>query len=36
MASSEIEALWQEYEAGTTEEAKLVKDFDKVCHCSVT
>ncbi|KAI9917156.1 hypothetical protein PsorP6_012362 [Peronosclerospora sorghi] len=25
----EIRALWQEYEAGVTEEAKIVKDFDK-------
>lgn len=30
LASIEIEALWKEYEAGETDEAKLVKDFDKV------
>lgn len=29
-AAEEIEALWQEYEQGQTEEARLVKDFDKV------
>ncbi|DAZ93267.1 TPA: hypothetical protein N0F65_010891 [Lagenidium giganteum] len=28
-AASEIKSLWNEYEAGTTEEAKIVKDFDK-------
>ncbi len=30
-AGSEIQELWQEYEAGQTPEANLVKDFDKVC-----
>jgi putative hydrolase of HD superfamily len=30
MAAQEIESLWYEYEAGVTEEAKLVKDFDKI------
>ncbi len=30
MAAEEMEALWYEYEKGETEEAKLVKDFDKV------
>lgn len=30
MAAQEIESLWHEYEAGATEEAKLVKDFDKL------
>ncbi len=25
-----IEALWHEYEEGTTAEAKMVKDFDKL------
>lgn len=28
-AGDEIGDLWQEYELGQTEEAKLVKDFDK-------
>uniref|UniRef100_K3XAL5 5'-deoxynucleotidase n=1 Tax=Globisporangium ultimum (strain ATCC 200006 / CBS 805.95 / DAOM BR144) TaxID=431595 RepID=K3XAL5_GLOUD len=28
-AATEIRELWHEYEAGTTEEAKIVKDFDK-------
>lgn len=27
-----MEALWHEYEAGSTPEAQLVKDFDKVGH----
>ncbi|KAJ3142023.1 hypothetical protein HK101_003328 [Irineochytrium annulatum] len=27
---SEIRALWEEYEAGVTEEARLVKDLDKL------
>lgn len=30
IASDEIDQLWKEYEAGETNEAKLVKDFDKV------
>jgi 5'-deoxynucleotidase YfbR-like HD superfamily hydrolase len=30
LAGEEIEALWWEYERGESEEAKLVKDFDKV------
>ncbi len=30
MAADEIEALWLEYEKGETNEAKMVKDFDKV------
>lgn len=30
LAADEIEQLWLEYEKGQTEEAKLVKDFDKV------
>ena len=30
IAADEIEELWQEYEKGETENAKLVKDFDKV------
>ena len=30
MAAEEMEQLWHEYEKGETEEAKLVKDFDKV------
>lgn len=30
MAAEEMEALWHEYEKGETQEAKLVKDFDKV------
>ena len=30
MAADEMEALWREYEQGETEEAKLIKDFDKV------
>lgn len=30
MAADEIEKLWLEYERGETNEAKLVKDFDKV------
>lgn len=29
-ASRSIRALWEEYEAGETQEAKLVKDFDKI------
>ena len=29
LAGIEIEELWLEYEAGESEEAKLVKDFDK-------
>lgn len=29
-AAHTIRALWEEYEAGETEEAKLVKDFDKI------
>ncbi|POM57412.1 Hydrolase-HD superfamily protein [Phytophthora palmivora] len=28
-SAEEIRALWNEYEAGSTEEAKIVKDFDK-------
>ena len=28
-AKDQIQALWREYEAGETPEAKLVKDFDK-------
>ncbi|GAB9471796.1 Hydrolase-hd superfamily protein [Globisporangium polare] len=28
-AATEIRELWSEYEAGSTEEAKIVKDFDK-------
>lgn len=28
-SASEIRELWNEYEAGLTEEAKMVKDFDK-------
>jgi putative hydrolase of HD superfamily len=28
-AATEIRSLWSEYEAGSSEEAKLVKDFDK-------
>lgn len=36
LAGAEIEQLWWEYERGETEEAKLVKDFDKVrAHCSL-
>jgi putative hydrolase of HD superfamily len=31
MAADEMETLWLEYEKGETDEAKLVKDFDKVC-----
>ena len=27
----ELEELFHEYEAGETQEARLVKDFDKVC-----
>jgi putative hydrolase of HD superfamily len=34
MAADEIEALWLEYENGETNEAKLVKDFDKVIYFS--
>lgn len=30
VAATEIESLWREYEAGTTPEAAVVKDFDKV------
>jgi 5'-deoxynucleotidase YfbR-like HD superfamily hydrolase len=30
MAAEEMEALWLEYEKAETNEAKLVKDFDKV------
>ena len=30
MGGSEIKSLWDEYEAGTTDEAKLVKDLDKL------
>lgn len=30
MAADELEALWLEYEKAETNEAKLVKDFDKV------
>lgn len=33
LAGDEIEQLWEEYEAAQTEEAKLVKDFDKVGGC---
>ena len=33
LASEEIDKLWREYEAGETNEAKLVKDFDKVGDC---
>ena len=29
-AAKSIRALWEEYEAGETQEAKLVKDFDKI------
>ncbi|KUF96879.1 Endopolygalacturonase B [Phytophthora nicotianae] len=28
-SAAEIRELWNEYEAGSTEEAKIVKDFDK-------
>ncbi|KAH7470815.1 hypothetical protein PRIC1_003360 [Phytophthora ramorum] len=28
-SAAEIRSLWNEYEAGSTEEAKMVKDFDK-------
>ncbi|OWZ00856.1 Hydrolase-HD superfamily protein [Phytophthora megakarya] len=28
-SAEEIRSLWNEYEAGSTEEAKIVKDFDK-------
>ncbi|KAJ0392424.1 hypothetical protein P43SY_007592 [Pythium insidiosum] len=28
-AAAEIKSLWHEYEQGTTEEARMVKDFDK-------
>ncbi len=35
MAADEIEALWLEYENGETNEAKLVKDFDKVIFFEV-
>ncbi|KAG1687603.1 hypothetical protein DVH05_004724 [Phytophthora capsici] len=28
-SAAEIRSLWSEYEAGATEEAKIVKDFDK-------
>ncbi|CAI5726711.1 unnamed protein product [Hyaloperonospora brassicae] len=28
-SAAEIRALWNEYEEGTTEEARMVKDFDK-------
>jgi len=31
-ARDQIRRLWEEYEAGETGEAKLVKDFDKVCR----
>lgn len=30
LAGGELEALWHEYEQGESEEAKLVKDFDKL------
>ena len=30
LGGDEIEALWQEYEDGVTDEAKLVKDLDKL------
>lgn len=30
MAADDLEALWLEYEQGETNEAQLVKDFDKV------
>ena len=30
-AAEEIKELWEEYENNSTVEAKLVKDFDKVC-----
>jgi putative hydrolase of HD superfamily len=30
MAGKSMRALWEEYEAGESEEAKLVKDFDKI------
>ena len=30
-AASEVKELFEEYEAGETPEALLVKDFDKVC-----
>ena len=29
-ARDQIRSLWEEYEAGETGEAKLVKDFDKI------
>jgi 5'-deoxynucleotidase YfbR-like HD superfamily hydrolase len=29
-AGVEVEALWREYEEGSSKEAQLVKDFDKV------
>ena len=29
-AAAEVEQLWSEYEEGTTAEAQLVKDFDKL------
>lgn len=30
LGGDEIEALWQEYEDGVTDEAKLVKELDKL------
>ena len=30
-AAAEVKELFEEYEAGATPEALLVKDFDKVC-----
>ena len=33
-SAEEMESLWREYEAGSTPEAAIVKDFDKVCFAS--
>lgn len=33
-SAEEMESLWREYEAGSTPEAAIVKDFDKVCLAS--
>lgn len=35
-AVQEIKELWMEYEANSSVEAKVVKDFDKVIYVQIT
>lgn len=36
LTAKEIADLWMEYEENSTPEAKIVKDFDKVWHVSIS